>query len=86
MNIKDRRFGMFSLSTKILESNLGVRMALDVMSKCIVFRAEHLFVQDEIEYQAYCDLFDVVEHGEIIPKYTFIFSDGGEIVTVEKEK
>jgi hypothetical protein len=46
-----------------------------VMGQCIVFRAEHLFHSNQIEYFAASEHFRPVVPGEVIPEYRWVFSD-----------
>ena len=64
-----RRFGKFSLSLELLECYPAE--ALDILQHCIIFRAEVMYHQDTIEYEAWCPLFDEVEEGCIMRKYVF---------------
>lgn len=54
-----------------------------VMGMCIVFRAEHLFHSDQIEYWAACEHFRLLPLGEIPPEYRWHFTADGEIWCVE---
>jgi hypothetical protein len=48
-----------------------------VMGQCIVFRAEHLFDRDQIEYWAASEHFRHVPLGEVAPEYRWFFTDDG---------
>ena len=49
------------------------------MGLCIVFRAEHLFNSDSIEYLAASERFRTVALGEIMPEYRWYFTDEGDV-------
>ncbi len=72
---KPRRYGRFSVSAEFArQHSIGL---LRIMGKCIVFRAEHLFASDVIEYTAQSDLFREIAEGEVAPEYQwFIDGDG----------
>lgn len=48
-----------------------------VMGQCIVFRAEHLFHSNRIEYWAASEHFRHVPLGEMAPEYRWHFTDDG---------
>lgn len=50
-----------------------------VMGLCIVFRAEHLFHSDQIEYWATSEHFRHVPLGEVCPEYRWFFTDDGDL-------
>ena len=69
-----RRFGRFTVPAA-----LAHRFDTDlkrVMGLCIVFRAEHLFASDDIEYWAASEHFRPVALGEVMPEYRWIFDNG----------
>lgn len=55
-----------------------------VMGLCIVFRAEHLFHSDEIEYLAASEHFRPVPLGEMMPEYRWHFTDDGDVWAEEQ--
>jgi hypothetical protein len=55
------------------------------MGKCMVFRAEHLFSSDSIEYHAISDHFRQVAEGEMAPEYQWYFNSDGEMWCEESE-
>lgn len=42
---------------------------MEVMSHCLILRAEHYVMGDTIEYWAYSELFDKIEECYITPEY-----------------
>lgn len=42
-----------------------------VMSHCLIMRAEHLGMNDVVEYWAYSELFEKIEEGYSLPEYVF---------------
>jgi hypothetical protein len=44
-----------------------------LMGRCIVVRAEMMFVSREIQYTALCDDFEVVSQMELPPDYRAVF-------------
>ena len=72
--VKSTRFGNFSFQIDLLEKDSEILR--DVMSKCIIVRAEFLFAKRTIDYVALSELFDEVSFGEIIPDYDIIFTKG----------
>ena len=72
-----RRFGRFTAPARWAHE---FRTELKrVMGLCIVFRAEHLFHSDQIEYWAASEHFRPVLHGEVCPEYRWHFSDDGSV-------
>ena len=72
---KPRRYGRVSVSAEFAR-----RPAVELrrrMGKCIVVRAEHLFVSDVIEYTAQSDLFREIAEGEIAPEYQWFINEDG---------
>ncbi len=55
-----------------------------VMGLCIVFRAEHLFHSDEIEYWAASEHFRPVPLGEMTPEYRWYFTEDGNVWAEEQ--
>lgn len=72
-----RRFGRFTVPARWAHE---FRTELKrVMGLCIVFRAEHLFHSDQIEYWAASEHFRHVPLGEVCPEYRWIFTDEGDL-------
>ena len=72
-----RRFGRFTAPARWAHE---FRTELKrVMGMCIVFRAEQLFVSDQIEYWAASEHFRHVPLGEICPEYRWYFTDDGDV-------
>ena len=69
-----RRYGKFRVPAE-LARRFDTSMKR-VMGLCIVFRAEHLFYCDEIEYFAVSEHFRPVPPGEMIPEYYWVIEDG----------
>ena len=44
-------------------------LVMDILSKCIVVRCEHIYTENMLDYWAYSWLFDEVPQGEMIPGY-----------------
>ena len=58
----DRRRGVFNISRDMIKNN--PKTVRQVMGQVIIFRAEHLFETDSIQYHAICDDFhEVPERG-----------------------
>ena len=72
-----RRYGKFSFPARwAYEFRTDLKR---VMGLCIVFRAEHLFYNDTIEYWAACEHFRDVPLGEVTPEYRWYFSSEGDV-------
>lgn len=48
---------------------------MEVMSRCIILRAEHYVMDDVIEYWAYSELFEKIEEGYTTPEYRLIVKE-----------
>lgn len=46
-----------------------------VMGQCIVFRAEHHYFSNRIEYWAASEHFREIDQGGVMPEYRWVFSD-----------
>ena len=79
--LKQRR-GMFKITRQLLEE-CDTQKMLELFGNFIILRAEHMFIDDSIEYQAYSPLFDILPEGAVTPWYTFNVSDEGDI-TIEQ--
>lgn len=78
----NQRLGSFKVPAHLarsFDSNLK-----RIMGMCIVVRAEHFFAQDEIEYVALSEYFDVVDPGYKIPEYVWIISDDDGLCVVKR--
>lgn len=76
-----RRKGIFRVSKEVIESKPNVVM--EILSRCIVVRAESLMIDDVIEYYAYSKEFDIVEQGNQVPRYAVAYKDN-EIAFVKE--
>lgn len=77
LNIKKRR-GFFSLTNELI--HLDPATAMSIFAHTLITKAEHSFMFNVIEYQAYSYLFDELAESEATPYYTFSFSESGEII------
>ncbi len=68
-NDDDRRFGVLYLRTDILKKE----EFLAALKGAIVFRAEHIFIDNSIRYEIYCDKLRPLYVNEVIPVYDIIF-------------
>lgn len=77
----DRRIGRFRVSAdRVRTMNSGL---LNVMQQCIVIRAEHMLIDDQIEYTAVSETFRSLVPGELIPEYRWIVADDEEATAAE---
>ena len=76
-----RRYGRFFFSARF--AHAYSTELLRVMGKCAIFRAEHLFDSDRIEYWAACDQFRNLSEGERMPLYEWHFLEDGSFQCVE---
>jgi len=81
----ERRFGRFKLTHEVLE-DISSRRLTEVFRDCIILRAEHLFMEGSIVYDAYNYKFDLVPNGQIIPDYKVNIYMEDEDVRVEWQK
>ncbi len=94
---QNRRFGRFSISQELLD-DADASMMLKFMANFIVLRCECNYSYNEMDYQAYSELFEPVPTNQQMPKYRVIVhdvlvkEDGGgshreyDHITVEKIK
>jgi hypothetical protein len=68
--MKSKRRGVFRLPVSTIEREPDV--ALEIMGRCIIVRAEMLMICDAVEYHAVSDEFREVQVGEKIPEYTWV--------------
>ena len=68
MKFKDNRFGVFSLSVELLNSMTDNELHF-LFCNFVIFKAEHNFACNYIEYQAYSELFNILENSNILPEY-----------------
>ena len=73
---RSRRYGRFSVPARMADEYSSE--LLRVMGKCAVFRAEHLYHSDSIEYWAACDHFRELSEGEMVPEYIWHFTSDGD--------
>jgi hypothetical protein len=72
-----RRFGRFTAPAQWAhEFRTDLKR---VMGQCIVFRAEHLFHSNQIEYWAASEHFRPVSFGEVVPEYRWIIEADGPL-------
>lgn len=70
-----RRFGRFSAPARMVrEFHTDLKR---VMGQCIVFRAEHMFDSDSIEYWAASEHFRQLPSGALIPCYCWVIAADG---------
>jgi hypothetical protein len=72
------RKGIFKIPMSVIKDNPKAVMA--IMGKCVIVRAEYLYLLDAVEYHALCEEFKEVPKGCVIPRYKclIIDSDSGE--------
>ena len=75
------RRGAFKLTRKLITDSPD--MVMKIMGNVIVVRAEHLFMIDAVEYQAYSPLFRIVPEGAETPTYTFAY-EGKTLLAFEE--
>jgi hypothetical protein len=76
------RLGLFSIPTPwIQDGRLEVKL---IMSKCIVVRAERMFVADRVDYVAISEHFRDLPPGEIPPEYVWTFSEQDGVSATER--
>lgn len=71
-----RRYGRFAVPARMADEYSSE--LLRVMGKCAVFRAEHLYQSDSIEYWAACDHFRSLSEVEMVPEYIWYFTSEGD--------
>lgn len=70
--MKSRKYGRIRISRKfIVDAPATVQR---IMGMGIVVRAEHMFVNDVIEYVMWSEEFDVIPDGHIIPEYEVLIT------------
>lgn len=80
-----KRTGSFQISHELLLKHPDI--AMKIFAKCIIVRAESLFINNSIEYNAYSPLFDEVDDGVISPEYLWVaekLSNGQLDIRVER--
>jgi hypothetical protein len=75
-----RRIGKFEIAAYNIEAH--PEMVEQIMGKVIVVRCEQMYDTASFSYTALSEYFDVVELGEMIPKYQVIHD--GSIVRFER--
>lgn len=63
---KSRR-GRFRIAAVFLQD--APEVVKEIMGQCLIVRAEHLYINDEIEYHAICEHFRPIEFIDIVPEY-----------------
>jgi len=71
--MKERRLGRFSYPAELLEDHPPQEL-IDVMGKCVIVRAEHMYDTNQIEIVAYSAQFDIIPEGCVIPRYQWEFT------------
>ena len=72
------RAGRFSLPQSVIVEN--PKMVLEIMAKCIVYRAESRYFDMRIEYEALSQEFEPIREGEVAPEYEwYVDSETGEV-------
>jgi len=84
MNVLDlrQRMGKFKIAVHLIEHD--PETVMKVMSNFIVFRAENMFSEPVIEYQALSPLFQKVPQGNKMPRYDLIIRNG-ELLRAERK-
>lgn len=67
--VKDRRFGKFTVTRGIVESD----DMFEIMRGVLIVRAELRYDLDAVEYVGACEHFGVVPHGVMPPEYVAEF-------------
>jgi hypothetical protein len=73
MSSHDDRVGIFTIPGRTIKDY--PKLAIELLSGCIVVRAEGMFHKDAIQYIAYHERFDVVEDGGEVPEYEITIKD-----------
>ena len=68
--ITEHRYGTLKIHSDLIRQQPDEIMA--ALSRCLVVRAEHLFVGDVIEYSAFSPEFDQLPGGQIPPEYLIV--------------
>ena len=73
MNSRYNALGKFSIDIDVI--NLELENVLQIMARCVIVRAETLYLEAKISYTAISpELFRPLEAGETIPEYVFVFN------------
>lgn len=71
------RAGTFRLPQSLINDH--PKIAMEIMAKCIVYRAESLYYERHVEYGALSREFEPVPEGEVPPEYEwYVDSETGE--------
>ena len=54
--------------------NTAPEDVLAILAHFVVIGAEYNFSYGSVEYRGYCHLFDKLKEGEVLPEYTFLFT------------
>ncbi len=76
----DRHKGYFEIPMSMIDDDKDV--VKRIMGKCIIIRAETLWMNGNIEYHAICDEFREIEPSEIAPKYVWLV-EGDNVRPIE---
>jgi hypothetical protein len=75
-------YGRFSISSELIRRN--PKAVIDAFNKLglLVVRAEMLYAEQAIEYTAYCESFEHVPEGTIIPEYIIRITTDNDIFSL----
>lgn len=78
-----QRWGKFKVpATLVTKFDTSLKR---IMGQCIIVRAEHMFINNIIEYSAISEHFRDLPEGEITPEYKWVFDIDG-FLTAEEVK
>ncbi len=66
--IRQHRVGRFNISRDALGYSTGTQLC-SLFGNFIIVRAEHMFVLNHIEYEAFSALFEPCDYGSVPPEY-----------------
>lgn len=83
--IKERRYGKFEIPYDWMINH--PKIIFEIMSKCMIIKAEYLFYSNAIEYEAASNDFEKISLGEKMLKYginidSFVTKDADGVVTI----
>lgn len=77
------KLGRFSIPVDLVrQQNIAVKR---IMSQCIIVRAEMMFINNVIEYEAISWRFREVPEGQIMPNYVWSYDDKTGELNVEEQ-
>ena len=77
LDVLCKRHGIFVIPIPLLNSSSPAVFA--IMSKCIIYRAEAMYLKDWVEYVARSECFDELQEGEYMPQYNWTVNEKGEV-------